>query len=148
MKNQLGSNIIKVLRESGVPASTRLKSAAFLLIKYLIKSQDENVIMHSVLQMQQQLMYASFNITSIRQVDLKFMIEYLAGRADQVQDEMKKYFGADDEAQIEHPEATGVPPSKEAVRSEKKQNLICQVLISCSDAQTMTGIHLSQIGVG
>ena len=148
MKNQLGSNIIKVLRESGVPASTRLQNAAVLLIKDLNKSQDENDIMHSVLQMQQQLMYASFNITSIRRVYLNFMIECLAGRAKHVQDEIKKYFGADDEAQIEHPEATGVPPSKEAVRFAKKQNLICQVLIYCSDAQTMTGIHLSRIGVG
>ena len=94
-------------------------------------------------------MYTSVGLTSIstqssRRKDLNFIIEHFAGRAKQVQDEIKKYFGADDEAQRVHPEATVVPPSKEAVRFAKKQSLIRQVLISCSDAQTMTGICLTR----
>ena len=156
MTKQLTHDIIKVLRDTGVPASTRLQNAAVLLIKGLIGPRDENDIF-SVLQVEQltnMFINMSVGLTSSistlpsMRSDLSFMIEQFANRAKQIQDEIKIYFRADDEAQIVHPEATVVPPSKEAVRFTRKQGLICQVLIACSDAQTMTGICLTQNDAG
>ena len=54
----------------------------------------------------------------------------------------------DDEIKSGIREATVDPTSKEAVRFARKQSLICQVLMSCSDAQTMTGICLTRNDAG
>ena len=76
------------------------------------------------------------------------IIEQYANIANQIQDEIKNIFRAGDEAETVHPEVTVDPTSKAAVRFARKQSLICQVLIAGSDAQTVTGIRLSQNGVG
>lgn len=62
-------------------------------------------------------------------------------------DEIGNIFNLND-TEIGIREATVDSTSKEAVRFARKQSLICQVLMSCSDAQTMTGICLTRNDVG
>lgn len=66
----------------------------------------------------------------------------------QIIHEVFNTFAEGDEIETGFREITVDPPSKEAVRSARKQSLICQVLIAGSDAQTMTGIRPTRNHVG
>ena len=131
---QLARDVTDALRDTNVPASTRLKNAAVPYVQHFMD------------------MSAGFISVSTKSgatwKDLSAMIKQYANIADQVKGEIKNTFRAGDEAETVHHEATVDPTSKEAVRFARKQSLICQVLIACSDAQTMTGICLDRIAVG
>lgn len=134
LTTQLARDVNDALRDTSIPASTRLTNAAALYMQHLM---DRSAGFISV---------STRSFTTWK--DLSSVIRQHANIAIQVQDEIKHIFGTGDEAATVHPEATVDPTSKEAARFTKKQSLICQVLIACSDAQTMTGICLTRRGAG
>ena len=123
--------MIDALLDTSVLASTRLKNAAIPYVHFLI---DTSVGFISV-----------STRSSTTWKDMSFIIKQYANVAEQVKAEFKNIVRAGDEAEIAHHEATIDP---KVVRFTRKQSLICQVLIACSDAQTMTGICLIQNGAG
>lgn len=154
LTKQLARDVTDALRDTSIPASTRLKNAAVLLTRGLIEPQVENGISQSVLHMQQLIMMSAgfipaSTLSSTTWTELSSIIKQCANIfIDQVKDEIKNTFRAEGEAETVLHEATVDPTSKEAVRFARKQSLICQVLIACSDVQTMTGMCLTRNDVG
>ncbi len=131
---QFARDVNDALRDTSIPASTRLKNAAVLYMQ-LLTDMSAGCIPVSTR-------------SSTTWTELSSIIKQYANISDQVRYEIKNTFRTGNEAETVLHEATVDSTSKEAVRFSKKQSLICQVLIAGSDAQTMTGIRLNQSGVG
>ena len=130
LTTQLARDVNHVLRDTSLPASTKLTNAAALQAQHLV-----DMISVSTRS------FAPWK-------DLSSLTKQYATIANEVRDEIKHVFGTGDEAVPVNPEAKIDPTSQEAVRFARKQVLICQALIACSDAQTMTGIRLTREGAG
>lgn len=130
---QLARDEIDALRNTNIPASVRLRNAAVLYMQHHVEMPSRVIPVSTW--------------SSTPWAELKFIIMQYSNILYHVIREITNSFEVDGVG-IGLREATVDPNRKKAVRFARKQRLICQVLIACSDAQTMTGIRLTRNGVG
>ena len=130
---QLARDATAALRDTNMPASVRLRNAAVLYMQH----HEEMLSRFIPVSARSSTPWAELNFIFMQYSNILYHVIR----------EIANSFDVDDVETGLH-EVTVDPPSKEAVRFARKQSLICQVLIACSDAQTMTGIRLTQKGLG